>query len=97
MKERKMPADKRPSEYGGGPGMIQRPESVKTASGKNASGHVELTAGEKAMIMRSEGRRGAGMDVTLPVSPVPDANRPAVDEYLKDRKTRLNGYTDADI
>lgn len=74
-----MPAPKEPSEYGGKPGIIQ----------SSADGHT-LDAAEMAMLIRSEGRRGAGMDTTIPAD---DAHRPEVDAYLKDRAERFGGYT----
>lgn len=72
------------TEYGGREGIIQKAED----------GHVDLPAQEQAMLLRSEGIRGAGMDVTIPAD---DLHRSAVDEYLADRATRFNGYTEEDV
>jgi hypothetical protein len=72
------------TEYGGKDGPIQLAED----------GHVDLTAQEQSTLLRSEGIRGAGMDVTIPET---DLHRAAVDEYLKDRETRFNGYTEEDV
>ncbi len=85
-----MPADKRPSEYGGSPGIIQPSVGQKTGSKRNltGAGHTELTASEQAMILRSEGRRDAGMDETIPAD---DLHRGFVDERIADRKVRMAG------
>jgi len=70
------------TEYGGRNGVMQLAED----------GHV-LSGAEQAMLVRSEGIRGAGMDVSIPAD---DLHREAVDAYLEDRATRFNGYTEED-
>lgn len=72
------------TEYGGKDGPIQKAED----------GHVDLTAQEQSMLLRSEGIRGAGMDTGIPET---DLHREAVDAYLADRATRFNGYTEEDV
>lgn len=75
-----MPAPRKASEYGGKSGIIQTVED----------GHISLTSREIAMVMRSEGRRDAGIDDTIPDD---DAHRAAVDARIRDRETRFNGRT----
>jgi hypothetical protein len=76
------------SEYGGQPGIIQ-----KESTGHHM-GDVD-SVGEAAMVMRSEGRRLAGVMPEL--EGTDDLHADAVNEAMADVRTRMNGRRAEDV